>query len=100
MTTAVLGIGATLLMNLAGWLVAWGALKTTVKALGERVSALESDAGAVAELRIHIAKIETRLDGLLEQFRELNSAIRWMRSDVNWEPPAAPAAASRRRGRA
>lgn len=97
-----LGLSVTVLMNLAGYLVAWGALKGTVRALSERVSAHEAEAGAVGELRVQIARVETRLDGLLEQFRDLNSAIRWMRCDTAsaGEPgPAADGASSRRRGR-
>lgn len=97
-----LGLTVTLLLNLAGYLVAWGALKSTVKGLADRVSAHEADAGTVGELRVQIARVETRLDGLLEQFRDLNSAIRWMRSDTvpTLEPGPLPGAASRRRGRA
>ena len=92
----VAGMAFTLLLNLAGYLVAWGVLKSTVRALTERVASLEAEAGAVAELRVQIAKIETRLDGLLEQFRDLNSAIRWMRADtVATVEPGSP----RRRGR-
>ena len=99
----LLAIAATLLLNLAGYLVAWGALKNTVKTLTDRVAGLEGEAGSVGELRVQIAKIETRLDGLLEQFRDLNSAIRWMRSDT--APPLEPGplpgvGGPRRRGRA
>ena len=99
---ALLGVAVTLALNIAGYLVAWGALRSTVEALGARVEALEGDAGAVGEIRIQIAKIETRLDGLLEQFRDLNSAIRWMRADAipQHEPPPLPGVtAPRRRGR-
>lgn len=100
---ALAGMALTLLLNLAGYLVAWGVLKGTVKTLGERVASLEVEAGAVADLRVQIARIETRLDGLLEQFRDLNSAIRWMRADT--VPPLEPGplsgvAVPRRRGRA
>jgi len=99
----VAGMAVTLLLNLAGYLVAWGVLKGTVKTLTDRVATLEGEAGAVAELRVQIARVETRLDGLLEQFRDLNSAIRWMRADT--VPPLDPGplpgvVGSRRRGRA
>ena len=100
---AVISMALTLLLNLAGYLVAWGVLKGTVKTLTDRVATLESEAGAVGELRVQIAKIETRLDGLLEQFRDLNSAIRWMRVDVvpSMEPGPLPGVTgARRRGRA
>ncbi len=98
-----LGLSVTLLLNLAGYLVAWGALKSTVKGLADRVSAHEADSATVGELRVQIARVETRLDALLEQFRDLNSAIRWMRSDTapTLDPgPSSAAAAPRRRGRA
>ncbi len=100
---AVLGMALTLMLNLAGYLVAWGVLKGTVKTLTDRVATLEGDAGAVGELRVQIVRIETRLDGLLEQFRDLNSAIRWMRADT--VPPLEPGplpgvTGPRRRGRA
>lgn len=93
---AALGMALTLLLNLAGYLVAWGVLKGTVKTLADRVATLEGEAGAVGELRVQIARVETRLDGLLEQFRDLNSAIRWMRADVVPPPEPGPG----RRGRA
>lgn len=100
---AIAGMALALLMNVAGYLVAWGVLKGGVKALDDRVASLEGDTGAIGELRVQIARIETRLDGLLEQFRDLNSAIRWMRADT--PPPLEPGplsgkAAIRRRGRA
>lgn len=98
-----LGLTVTLLLNLAGYLVAWGALKSTVKGLADRVSAHEAEAGAVGELRVQVARVETRLDGLLEQFRDLNSAIRWMRSDSAPAPEPGPlpdVAGPRRRARA
>jgi hypothetical protein len=100
---AASGLALTLLLNLAGYLVAWGALKSTVKGLADRVSAHEADVDAVGELRVQIARVETRLDGLLEQFRDLNSAIRWMRIDTMPAPdpsPAPAATAPRKRGRA
>lgn len=100
---AVLAMAAALLLNLAGYLVAWGAMKSSVKTLADQVAGLEGEAGSVDDLRVQVARIETRLDGLLEQFRDLNSAIRWMRSDTapSLEPGSLPGAAGpRRRGRA
>lgn len=55
----------------------------------QRVKALEAEIGALKALDSRMARVETRLDGLFEQFRELNASIRWMR-----EPP--PARARRR----
>jgi hypothetical protein len=85
---ALLGLTLTLALNLAGYLVAWGVLKSKVRTLTDKVAALEGEAGAVGDLRVQIVRIETRLDGLLEQFRDLNSAIRWMRADA--PPPFEP----------
>jgi hypothetical protein len=102
--TAIAGMGLMLLVNLAGCLVAWGVMKNTLQTLAERVATLESEAGTVGELRVQVARIETRLDGLLEQFRDLNSAIRWMRADAvpAIDPGSLPGVAgpTRRRGRA
>ncbi|MBX7249339.1 MAG: hypothetical protein K1X35_09905 [Caulobacteraceae bacterium] len=101
--TTLAGMGLSLLVNLAGSLVAWGALRATVETLAERVGGLESDSDALARLQVQVARVETRLDALLEQFRDLNAAIRWMRADTPpvVEPGAIPAAAHRpRRGRA
>ncbi len=98
---AMLGMAVTLLLNLAGYLVAWGVLKGTVKSLGDRVGSLEDDSGAAADLRVQVARVETRLDALLEQFRDLNAAIRWMRADTPaLEPGPLPGVAGPRRGRA
>lgn len=99
---AMLGMAVTLLLNLAGCLVAWGMLKSTVTTLGERVSSLEAEAGATPDLRVQVARLEARLDALLEQFRDLNAAIRWMRADTppQLEPGPLPGVAGpRRRGR-
>ena len=98
--SALGGLALTVLLSAAGWLVAWGSMKTAVKTLVARVEALEAEAGSVAEIRIQIAKVETRLEALFEQFRELNSAIRWMRADAQpgWDGSAS-ATPSRRRGR-
>lgn len=87
---ALAGMAVTLLLNLAGWLVAWGGLKTTVKALGDRVTALEGEIAVLGEIRVQIARIEARMEGVVEQLRDLNSAIRWMRVDsLPDTPPAA-----------
>jgi|GEM_PF-3996729 len=52
--------------------------------MSQRVKALEADLSALKDLDSRMARVETRLDGLFEQFKELNASIRWMRQ------PAAP----------
>ena len=54
-------------------------MKGTVVALGGRVSALEGELRALDELKLDVARLQTRLDTLIEQVRDLNAAIRWMR---------------------
>lgn len=90
------GMVLTILLNLAGWLVAWGALKTTVKALAERVATLEGEVSVIGELRVQMARLEARVESLLEQLRVLNANLHWMRMDT---PPGAPPAAARTSGR-
>lgn len=92
------GMGVTVLLNLAGWLVAWGGLKSTVKAIGARVSALEAEIAVLGEIRVQVARVEARMEVVLEQLRDLNAALRWARNDPMGEPPAgAPRLTARRR---
>lgn len=76
---ALAGAVITLAANLAGYLIAWGVMQGTVNALVVRVSALESEMGALGELKIKVAEIATRQETWIEQLKELNAAIRWMR---------------------
>ena len=89
----LIGIVATVLLNAAGYLVAWGVLQGTVKALGERVTALEAEVAAVTDLKLQVVRVETRLDALVEQIKDLNASIRWMRSVPEYEPPPLPSGA-------
>lgn len=93
---AAVGLAVTVLLNVAGFLVAWGLLQGTVKALGDRVIALESEIAAVTELKLQVVKVETRLDALVEQLKDLNASIRWMRSVPDYEPAVSAVAAPRR----
>jgi hypothetical protein len=83
---AVVGVLVTVLVNAAGCLVAWGVLKGTVRALDRRVCALEAEIGAVTELKVAVAEVKTTLAFLLEQVRDLNAAIRWMREPADYTP--------------
>jgi hypothetical protein len=76
---ALAGAVATAGINLGGYLIAWGVMKGTVAGLASRVSALEGELRALDELKLDVARLETRLDALIEQVRDLNAALRWMR---------------------
>lgn len=80
----VIGI-VGLAINLATILIGYGVLKGTVTALSARVGTLESEMGAFGELRLQVARVETRLEGLVEQFKDLNASIRWMREPAAYE---------------
>ncbi len=81
-----LGIGVfTILINLATIFIGYGVLKGTVSALAIRVTAMEADLNALAEIKLQVARVETRLDGLIEQFKDLNSAVRWMREPADYQ---------------
>jgi hypothetical protein len=92
--SVVTAVGA----NVAGYLVAWGALKGTVAALANRVALLEGKMDALDELRLNVAKLETRLDVLIEQVRDLNASIRWMREPTDVRSGAANRPARAQRG--
>jgi len=76
--TAILALGVTGAAQLGGLLI-WGATLT------HRVKAIERDIEPMKALSHQVTRMEARLEGLLEQFKDLNAAIRWMR-----EPPDSP----------
>jgi hypothetical protein len=78
---------ATLFLNCAALAIGYGVLKGTVAALGKRVEALEVEIGALGALQITVAKIGERQDIWIEQLRDLNASIRWMRDPAPDEPP-------------
>jgi hypothetical protein len=79
---ALAGAVVSVLLNIGGYLIAWGVMKGTVASLAARIGALERDMKAVGELKLDVARLETRLDALIEHVRDLAASIRWMR-----EPP-------------
>jgi len=85
MTPAVLislaALAIAALGQFAGLLI-WGA------ALTQRVRALERDVDPLRRVDVRVARIEARLEVLLEQFRDLNAAIR----RIGGQPPRGPAA--------
>jgi hypothetical protein len=76
---ALAGAVATAGINFGGYLIAWGVMKGTIVALSARVSALEGELRALDELKLDVARLETRLDTLIEQVRDLNASLRWIR---------------------
>jgi hypothetical protein len=76
---ALAGALATAAINAGGYLIAWGVMKGTVSALAGRVGALEGELRALDELKLDVARLETRLDTLIEQVRDLNALLRWTR---------------------
>ncbi len=84
---ALAGLAATLLINLGAHLVAWGALNARVKALEAEVSCIDG-------MRLELARIAERQEIWIEQLRDLNASVRWMRDPA---PPQAPGPASARR---
>jgi hypothetical protein len=83
---ALAGVSATIALNAGGYLVAWGAMKGAVAALNARVALLESQMRALDELKLDVARLETRLDALIEHVRDLTASIRWMREPADSRP--------------
>lgn len=86
--------GSALCLNLIVIAVGYGVLKGTVAGLALRVSALEVEIGTLNELKVTVAEVKTTMGFLLEQFKDLNSSIRWMREPA---APGQPAPSSRRK---
>jgi hypothetical protein len=81
---ALAGAVATAVINLGGYLIAWGAMRANIVSLTGRVTVLEGELRALDGLKLDVARLETRLDALIEHVRDLNASLRWMR-----EPPEA-----------
>lgn len=75
-TIALVALGLTAFVQIAGLLI-WGA------SLTQRVKTLEAEIEPLKALPERFARIEARLDGMFEQLRDLNANLRWLR-----EPPA------------
>ncbi len=84
---ALAGAVGTLAVNAGTYLIAWGALRSTVAALALRVSALENEIDALTQLKVDVAEVKTSLGFMLEQLKDLNAAIRWMREPAAGRPP-------------
>jgi hypothetical protein len=80
-----ISLGAVVLTALgqAAGLLIWGA------ALTQRVRTLEHEIEPLKALDVRVARIEVRLEALLEQLKDLNASIRWMRPQPQPTPPSA-----------
>ncbi|HWA60710.1 MAG TPA: hypothetical protein VG939_05015 [Caulobacteraceae bacterium] len=87
---ALAGAAITLVLNAAGYLVAWGMMKGTVAGMATRVAALEAEAqgyaSAIADLRNGFTRVETAQTFMIETLKDLNASIRWMRDPAPFEP--------------
>lgn len=77
---------ATIVINLITLAIGYGVLRGSVSAMEGRLKVLETEIGALAGLQLQVARVETRLDGMVEQLKDLNSSIRWMRDPASYEP--------------
>jgi hypothetical protein len=77
---ATVALGATGLFQFAGLLV-WGATLT------HRVKAIERDIEPLKALSLQVTRIETRLETLIEQVKDLNAAVRWTRGPAPSQSP-------------
>ena len=95
LVTLVVGACA-LLINISTLAVGYGVLRGTVNSLTARVGALETEMGALNDLKIKVAEIATRQETWIEQLKELNASIRWMREPAPSEPMQPPTSGRRR----
>jgi hypothetical protein len=83
---------------MGGYLVAWGMLRGNVNALTARITALEGEMSSLRSLEMTVAKIGERQDMWIEQLKDLNASIRWMRSEPSvYEPAPLPGVTAPRR---
>ncbi len=82
-------------MTISEWLPSCATSIATVVAgliwggrIDQRVRSLEEDCRALKALPVSLARVETRLDALVDKFTELNESIRWMRQPADAEAPA------------
>jgi hypothetical protein len=77
---------SSLVLNLVALAVGYGVLKGTVGAQDKRIKALEAEIGAVTELKVAMGEVKTSVGFLLEQLKDLNASIRWMREPAQYSP--------------
>lgn len=82
-------------MTDAAWIAVGGLILTaSVQALGlviwgsrltQRVKTLEDEVEPLKRLLVQVARLEVKQDGLLEQMKDLNASIRWMRQPAEYQ---------------
>ncbi len=73
-------LGASAVVQLAGLLV-WGAT------LNNRVKTIERDIEPLRSMTASVARMEARLDSLMDQLRDLNASMRWGRNRTHEDAP-------------
>lgn len=74
---AVAALAVTALVQLGGLLI-WGA------GLTHRVKSLEEDIKALKALPVDVAKLQVTANAVMDQLRDLNASIRWMREPAEY----------------
>jgi len=77
---ALIGLSGLVVVQALG-LVIWGARLT------QRVKTLEAEVEPLKQLAVQLAVMSTKLDGLLEQFKDMNASMRWLRQPADYQPP-------------
>jgi hypothetical protein len=77
---AICGLVFTGIVQAVG-LVIWGARLT------QRVKTLEEEMEPLKGLLVQVARMAERQDMWIEQLKELNASIRWMRNPAEYRPP-------------
>jgi hypothetical protein len=81
------GAVVTMLVNVGAYLIAWGSMRATVSANARRIDDLEREMETVGQLKVAVGEVKTSITFILEQLKDLNSSIRWMREPVPYSPP-------------
>lgn len=80
---AIFGLIATGIIQAVG-LIIWGARLT------QRVKTLEEEVEPLKAMLVQVTRVETKVEGLLEQFKDLNASVRWMRQPAPDYQPTIP----------
>jgi hypothetical protein len=83
---ALAGAVVTVLVNVAAYLIAWGSLRATVGSNTRRIDDLEREMETVGQLKVAVGEVKTSISFILEQLKDLNSSIRWMREPALYPP--------------
>lgn len=76
----LVGLAISALVQLAG-LIVWGSRLT------QRVRTLEAEIEPLKQLSLQVARLEVKQDGLLEQMKDMNASLRWLRAPADYDGP-------------